>query len=187
MVAFLGWLGSILYLVNHGYISVVKNWRNDIYYGGNLVAALSLVISSLFLSSYQAVVINTFWAVISFLLLIKVDITKVAIPKQAFYVGFISFIGFCTWSAWQSGLTSLNFYTSLGWSSSFVFCLSYFLFSSKKLSHIQYLSFNFYASVALLPLLWQQDNLPVFTLQICWAGISAFGVYKRMDNAHLID
>ena len=36
-----------LYLVNHGYISVVKNWNPKIYYSGNLLAALSLVVSSL--------------------------------------------------------------------------------------------------------------------------------------------
>jgi len=187
ITAILGWFGSALYLINHGYISVVKNWHPTIYYGGNLIAALSLVVSSLMMFSYQAVVINAFWALISVLLLIKVDVAKVPISKRIFNLGFVFILAWLAFSAFQHGWGSFTFHAYLGWSSSYVFCLSYFLFCSKKLSHINYLLFNFYAASALLPLLWSQQNWPVFSLEICWALISAYGVFKRIEKVHLID
>lgn len=183
----LGWLGSILYLINHGYISVVKNWNPKIYYGGNLIAALSLVVSSLMIVSYQAVVINGFWAIISILLLIKVDVAKVPLSKKLFSVGFIIIIAWLSLAGFQEGWRSSTFFSYLGWSSSYVFCLSYFLFCSKKLSHVNYLLLNIYAASALLPLLWEQQNWPVFSLEVCWAVISAYGVLARIDEVHLID
>lgn len=187
MVAALGWIGSVLYLLNHAYISIVKNWKPSFYYGGNFIAAISLVISSLILASYQAVVINSFWAVISILLLVKFDVSRLAFSKRFFYVGFSLFLAVCTWIVVKYGLSSDVFFTYLGWSSSYVFCLSYFLFSSKKLSHVSYLLLNVYAATALLPLLWGQQNWPVFTLEVCWALISGYGVFARLDEVHLID
>ena len=76
MIAILGWFGSLLYIVNHGYISSVKQWQGRIYYSGNLIAAVSLVISSFIIASYQAVVINNFWAIVSFLLMIHFDVSS---------------------------------------------------------------------------------------------------------------
>lgn len=183
----LGWFGSLLYLVNHGYISIVKHWNAKLYYGANLIAAMSLVISSLLIASYQAVVINAFWAVISILLLIKVDVAKIPLSKKVFIVGFVILLGWLALIGSQSGWKSTTFYAYLGWSSSYVFCFSYFLFCSKKLSHVSYLSLNLYAACALLPLLWQQENWPVFSLEISWALISAYGVFSRIDEVHLID
>ncbi|TYK64509.1 CBU_0592 family membrane protein [Colwellia echini] len=187
MVVLLGWFGSVLYLLNHGYISVVKNWRPNIYYAGNLIAALALVVSSLIIVSYQAVVINGFWALISILLLIKFDVAKVPLSKRIFYLGFILILIWSAYIGFEQGFYSYAFYTCLGWSSSYVFCLSYLLFCSKKLKHINYLLLNFYAASALLPILWSQQNWPVFTLEVSWALISAYGAYTRMDEVHLID
>lgn len=187
MVVLLGWFGSILYLVNHAYISVVKNWQPSIYYMGNLFAALALVVSSLIIVSYQAVVINGFWAIISVLLIIKIDLAKVPLSKRIFYLGFALFLIYSAYIGFEQRFNSYDFYTSLGWSSSYVFCLSYLLFCSKKLKHINYLLLNFYAASALLPILWIQQNWPVFTLEVSWALISAYGAYKRMDEVHLID
>lgn len=187
MITILGWLGSLLYLVNHGYIAVVKNWNTNIYYAGNFFAASFLVVSSLIISSYQAVVINGFWALISVLLLLKFDVAKVPLSKRIFQLGFIIIIAFLAFVAYRDGWNSSTFQNYLGWSSSYVFCLSYFLFCSKKLSHVNYLLFNVYAACCLLPILWLQQNFPVMGLEVCWALISAYGVFKRLDEVHLID
>jgi hypothetical protein len=187
MIVVLGWIGSILYLINHAYISVVKHWQPKVYYGGNFIAAVSLVASSLMIYSYQAVVINGFWALISILLIMKFDVAKVPLSKRVFYLGFVLILVWSAFSGLEHGWRSSDFYAALGWSSSYVFCFSYFLFCSKKLSHLSYLLFNIYAASALLPILWAQQNLPVFGLEICWAAISAYGVYARLDEVHLID
>lgn len=187
MVAVLGWLGSILYLINHAYISMVKNWQPKIYYAGNLVAAVSLVVSSVMISSYQAVLINGFWALVSVLLLVKFDVSRIPLSKRFFFFGFGALLFYIVYLGVTHGVNTLTFYTYLGWSSSYVFCLSYLLFCSKKLSQIKYLAFNFYAASALLPILWSQENWPVFTLEVCWALISLYGVYVKAEAIHLID
>jgi len=182
-----GWLGSILYLINHGYISAVKRWRPSVYYGGNFIAAVALVISSLMIVSYQAVLVNLFWAVISALLLAKVDVAKVPLSKRLFLLGFTILLVWVGYIGLRSGWLSSSFHHWLGWSSTYVFCLSYFLFCSKKLGHLHYLLFNIYAATALLPILWQQQNWPVFTLEVCWAAISFYGVARKIEQVHLID
>ncbi|GHE81437.1 CBU_0592 family membrane protein [Thalassotalea profundi] len=187
IAAILGWIGSILYLINHGYISSVKQWNPNIYYGGNLIAALSLVISSLMIFSSQAVVINGFWAFISILLIVKFEVAKIPFSKRVFYLGLIFILAWAAYIGFEYSVTSINFYTVLGWSSSYVFCLSYFLFCSKKLNDIKYLLFNAYAATALLPILWSQGNWPVFSLEVCWAVISVYGLYSRIEKVHLID
>jgi len=187
MISILGWLGSILYLVNHGYIAVVKNWNHNVYYVGNFFAASFLVVSSLIIFSYQAVVINGFWAIISILLLLKFDVSKVPLSKFIFQLGFITIMAFLAFSLYLDGWESSAFQNYLGWSSSYVFCLSYFLFCSKKLSHINYLLFNVYAAIALLPILFLQQNWPSFGLEVCWALISMYGVFTRREQIHLID
>lgn len=187
IVVTLGWFGSVLYLINHGYISAFKHWKPKIYYGCNLIAALSLVVSSLMIFSYQAVVINGFWAIISILLLLNIDVAKVPFSKRVFKLGFVFILAWLVFIGFQYGWGSITLYDYLGWSSSYVFCLSYFLFCSKKLNHINYLLFNIYAACALLFILWEQHNWPVFSLELCWAAISAYGVFARLDEVHLIN
>lgn len=187
MIAVLGWFGSILYLINHAYISLIKDWKETWYYSGNLIAAVALVVSSLIIASYQAVVINSFWAVISLLLLLKFDVTKLSFSKRVFYIGLGVFSVAILGVGYRSGFNSNAFFTVLAWSSSYAFCLSYFLFCAKKLSQISYLALNAYAACALLPLLLVQQNWPVFTLEVCWAVISVYGIFAKLENSHLID
>lgn len=187
MISILGWFGSLLYLLNHAYIAMVKNWSAKVYYAGNFFAASFLVISSLMIFSYQAVVINGFWAIISVLLLLKFDVAKVPLSKRVFQLGFFIIIVFLLFIGNRDGWVSDTFQSYLGWSSSYVFCLSYFLFCSKKLSHINYLLFNVYAASSLLPILWLQQNWPVLGLELCWALISIFGIFKRLEKNHIID
>lgn len=187
MAAIIGWLGSGIYLINHAYISTKKYWNSTVYYTGNLLAALILVTSSLLISSYQAVVINSFWAIISVMLLMRLDVAKIPISKRVFYFGFIIILSYSLYAGIEHGCQSADFFTRIGWSSSYVFCLSYLLFCSDKMNKVKYLLFNFYAATALLPILWTQQNWPVFTLEVCWALISLYGVYTRVEEIHLID
>lgn len=184
IIFILGWAGTIIYLLNHGYISLVSQWRPTIYYGGNLVAATALVITSLQHHSHQAVIINSFWALLSLALLCKLPVERLPFNNRLFYlllIGFVAVIGFQIFSDLQQVIIVL------GWSSAFVFSGSYLLFSAGKMKQIHYLAFNAYAAIALLPQLWIDGNWPVFGLEIVWAIISLYGFYKRLDQVHLID
>lgn len=78
----LGWVGTILYIVNHAYLSLYSQCRRDIYYLGNLLAASALVVSSSAIQSWQAVAINGFWAIISLLMLASVSLRALAFGSR---------------------------------------------------------------------------------------------------------
>lgn len=184
MFEVIGWFGTLLYLINHAYISLFKQWKKRIYYAGNLIAALCLVVSSWQVASYQAVSINSFWAVVSLALLLALPVEKIPFSRSAFYSVFGLFIGLIVY---QSFLQQQVNYMLLGWLSTYTFCFGYLLFSSNKLKHTNYLLLNFCAAVVLIPQLWLDNNLPVLGLEIAWAIISIYGVVKNLSHSHLID
>ncbi|MFT2090271.1 CBU_0592 family membrane protein [Paraglaciecola sp. 2405UD69-4] len=180
----LGWFGTITYLVNHGYISFSKDKSNLIYYGGNFLAALSLVISSIVSQSYQAVVINGFWAIISILVLANINLKR--LPINVMFFNIILGI-FAIGVAYQGIMLNKLDTQLLGWSSAFVFSASYLLFTIGKMPIINYLIFNAYAAFVILPQVWIDQNWPVFALEICWGTISLYGAFRKINEVHLID
>jgi hypothetical protein len=184
MFALLGWFGTVAYLVNHAYISLVQQRNNTIYYGGNFLAATALVISSMASHSFQAVVINGFWALISILILAKVDLQRFPVSRRLFNAILVLF---ALALLYQALLNSEFDIRLLGWSSAFVFSASYLLFSVGKMRILIYLLCNAYAAFALLPQVWQDENWPVFVLEICWGCISIYGAARRYNQVHLID
>lgn len=184
IVASLGWLGTIIYLLNHSYISLQVNWRKSVYYSGNAIAAACLVASSFYLSSWQAVLINGFWLVISLLLLLQINLNKIAINKSVLVI-LLATIWLIIAAHYIS--SQIFSFTWLGWSSALVFCLSYLPFSTQKMSIQLYLAANTYAALALLPQLWLDANWPVFGLEIAWSLISVYGLIRRVSSTHLLD
>lgn len=190
LLTYIGWAGTIIYLLNHGYISTVVNWKRKLYFGGNFVAAALLVVQSVYLLSWQAVVINCFWMVVSICLLANISFDMVKVRAKHYYqvcaIVFILIVSLSIYSVlltakWNAAIDMF------GWSSAFVFCSSYFLFSALRITSRAYLVLNAYAALALLPLLWFNQNWPVFALEIAWAGISIYGVAKSYQHVHLID
>ncbi len=176
MIIFIGWFGTLLYLVNHAYISISKNWQQNIYYTGNVVAAICLIISSSFSTSWQAVVINTFWAIISIAFLVGTNLNVLSFNKHFFYVAIFAMLAIFVGQLLVQN--HLNF-ALLGWSSAFIFSGCFLLFSQGKMPPRSFLGWNAFAAVALLPQLWNDSNWPVFSLEIIWAAISIYGVARR--------
>ena len=185
VIAFVGWLGTLLYLANHAYISVVPNWRTQLYYSGNLIAATLLVLQSYIVSSWQALTINVFWMIISASLLIRLNLNRIPVSKKSFNLMVLLLILWLVFTLLKGSL--IDTINTLGWTSAVVFCACYLLFSAQKISHRLYLMCNTYAAVALLPQLWITANWPVFSLEVVWAGLSVWGIVKSYDNVHLID
>ena len=182
--ALLGWFGTITYLVNHAYISLVQQRNNTIYYAGNLLAAVALVISSVASDSFQAVVINGFWALISILILAKVDLQRLPISRRFFNAVLVIFAIALVYQGVVHAKLDIRL---LGWSSAFVFSASYLLFSVAKMRILIYLLCNAYAAFSLLPQVWLDQNWPVFVLEICWGCISIYGAARRYSQVRLID
>ncbi|MBF7074066.1 hypothetical protein ISG33_11715 [Glaciecola sp. MH2013] len=189
-LSYIGWAGTFLYLVNHAYISMMSNWKRTLYFGGNFLAATLLVVQSVYLASWQAVVINGFWMLVSICLLAGMSFDNIKIAAKHYYVVcvslFVALISLSTLSLLSTGSWASTIQL-FGWSSAFVFCSSYFLFSATRISSRAYLILNAYAAIALLPLLWEKQNWPVFALEVAWAAISIYGVAKSYQQVHLID
>jgi len=183
MIFVIGWLGTLVYLINHTYISINKNWQKNIYYGGNALAAVCLIISSYFTDSWQAIVINAFWAIISIALFFEVNLSSIKFSKRLFYVTLIALL--TVFLAGYLVLDQLNL-ALLGWISTFVFSGCYLLFSSQKMLPRYYLCWNAFAAIALLPQLWLDQNWPVFSLEVVWAIISIYGAARKFEKVHLI-
>lgn len=184
VLSILGWFGTVLYLANHSYLSLVTRWRPLVYYGGNFVAATLLVFSSVAIESWQAVCINGFWSVVSLLLLCRVDLSRLPFHRSWFYLAMAIMLGVTAATFFLDTTLTIAMF---GWSSTLAFCASYLLFSASRISVRTYLFWNSYAALALLPQLWLDQNWPVFGLECAWAIISIYGLFQRRQEVHLID
>lgn len=182
-IIFIGWLGTLIYLINHAYISLNKKWRKDIYYGGNALAALCLIVSSYIGESWQAVFINTFWALISIILLCNANLSSIKFSKRSFHIIVLSLLLIFFGEYLIQKKLSLAL---LGWTSAFIFSGCYLLFSSEKMLPRFYLCWNAFAAITLLPQLWLDNNWPVFGLEIIWAIISLYGAVRKFEQVHII-
>ena len=164
-----GWVGTVLYLLNHAYVSLVKAWKPAWYFSGNLLAALLLVIQSSYLQSWQAVAVNGFWLVIS-----AYSLTGKKLTANLLKPAHLPFILFFTVGVALAflGLSFEGVVQSLAWSATLAFGLRYFLFASSTLSQRQYLIYNFYAASVIAPAMYFDANYPVLALEVSWAVIS---------------
>ena len=65
LIDFLGWMGSILYLLAYALISAKKTEGDSILYQGmNILAGVLLVIYTLSLGAYATTGLNTVWILI---------------------------------------------------------------------------------------------------------------------------
>ena len=183
-IVFLGWLGTFIYLLNHAYISLANCWNKKLYYGANALAASFLIISSVFNTSWQAVVINAFWLVISLALLANKNVASLSFNLRIFYS--VLMIGLAVFFGNILLFNQINF-ALLGWLSAFTFSACYLLFCQEKLLPRYYLLWNAFAAIALMPQLWLDHNWPVFYLEISWALISLYGAGRKFSQPHLID
>ncbi|MBQ0797046.1 hypothetical protein [Zhongshania sp.] len=183
IVSLIGWFGTFLYLLNHAYISLNQIWKRRLYYGGNTIAASCLIISSYYSYSWQAVVINCFWALTSLALLCSLDLTKIKLDRRIFHLLVIAmllvFFAECVFKG-QFNLALL------GWMSAIAFSGSYLLFGAGKMPAKFYFCWNAFAAIVILPQLWLDQNWPVFALEICWAVISIFGVSRSAEQVNLV-
>lgn len=183
MLTIIGWLGTIIYLINHAYISINKNWQKNIYYSANAVAAIFFVITSVFTNSWQAVVINLFWAIISLALISGTNLNRIPLTKNFFYAVVLAMLLYFLGQYLFTGYVNI---VLLGWISAVVFTSCYLLLSQEKMLPRFYLCWNAFASIIILPQLYQDVNWPVFGLQMIWAIISIYGAIRRFEDAHLL-
>jgi len=175
----LGWSGVILYLLAHGRISVLKHKADREYYLMNLIAAVLVVVSSLIISSWQPVIINTFWALVSLAAVCRFRLPSLFLDNRvlALLVGLMFVAG----TLYIVMIGKIGF-SILAWSSVIAFCFSYWLFSCRQLSQKGYFLFSMYAAYILLPQLYLDTNWPVFVMELVWGSLSVIGFYRLRNS-----
>lgn len=176
IIAVLGWLGASLYLMNHFYISFFKNFKYSKYYIVNFMAAALLVLTSFYLNSWQSVVFNLFWMIISLCGYYQISLLSFNMPLKMFKVlivlGLLISIG-------AIKIDILLSIALMGWLSVFIFVIGYLSFSSKILSINLYLFLSAFAALILIPQLYLDNNIPIVFLEVCWVIISLNGLLIR--------
>lgn len=178
----IGWAATVIYLANHIALSVNRNHRGHLYFLLNLIAASGLVASSLVLQSWQAVAINIFWSVVSFLSLIgRHTGTDFKLSDRAL-----------TWPVWVLGAGGLVYtiiapyqgLAALGWAATLLFCGAYLLFSARTIRRRRFLLYNVAAAFGVAPILYIDGNWPAFGLEIAWGTISLIGFLNALRSVH---
>ncbi|NHK27524.1 hypothetical protein FF098_006370 [Parvularcula flava] len=177
----IGWVATVIYLANHIALSVNRNYRGRLYFLLNLIGASGLVVSSLVLQSWQAVAINTFWAVVSLLSLAgRHTGTDFKLSDKAL-----------TWPVWVLGAGGLVYailapnqgLAALGWAATLLFCGAYLLFSAETIRRRRFLAYNVAAAFGVAPILYIDANWPAFGLEMAWGTISLIGFVNAFRSA----
>ena len=165
LVYALGWAGTGIYLASYAYIGLVVDFRRDLYFGANALAAALVTVSSAALGTWQSVLINAFWLLVSIWSRQRWRI-RIRWFNRFLLRGLVTAMlsGAVVFSL-KDGIVAIAI---LGWSSVLAYCGSYLLFSARAMATDEFHLFNAYAAAALLPQLWLDSNWPVLALEICW-------------------
>lgn len=173
---YFGWFGVSLYLVAHLYLVVGWRYSHSLYLVANLVAAFGVIWHSASIASWQPVISNGLWGTVSLFTLLgwQTGRNMPSISKTQFRFAIaISVIGLALW-LWMSG-GALNV---LGWIGVLIYLSSYTLFIFTVIARHHYLVCCVVAGLALSPILWINQDMPAFSLQLLWVLISLAGLWR---------
>ncbi|MEM6639828.1 MAG: hypothetical protein AAF610_07985 [Pseudomonadota bacterium] len=172
----IGWVGTCLYLINHGLLSFGRIERGRTYYAVNGTAAALVTVSSVSLGSSQAVVVNGFWVVVSVLGLLQISLPLLrgTQDRHLFWLCAAIAVGALA-IAIQNPTLAIRV---LGWSGTILFCGGYLLFAAGRMENGPFLMANAVAAFILLPVLVLDTNWPVVALESVWGILSTAGWLK---------
>ncbi|VVB82110.1 Uncharacterised protein [uncultured archaeon] len=80
-------------------------------------------------------------------------------------------------------MSSIDLYSVIGWFGTFLVLLAYYLLSIKKVkfNSIPYNLLNFFGAIGIGVSTFMTQSWPAFALNIAWAGIAVFFVYKKLS------
>ena len=167
-----GWLGTMLYLGAHLYLSGGGRAKWTVYYTVNFIAAFCISITSAVLHSWQAVIINVCWGLIS-----AAGMGRLSLKFLRFNPVFLEVaLGLCFVVSMGSLPFAARFSIALlAWSATLAFSFGYLLCASERITKRCFFLYNAYAALVILPQLWIDTNYPTLALEVLWFGISLFG------------
>lgn len=179
MIAILiGWVGTLLYVASYLYLTFSPAFKPSRYYLGNLLAAICICVVSLALFSWQALIINLFWVVVSFAGL-KDWKLGIKLPNQIVSIAIMSVIVITSVVIFSFFKSALGI-SMMAWSSTICYCFGYLLFTNQILEEDTYFIVNGVCSILIIPELWNDQNYPTVVLQIIWLIISITGFIRMI-------
>ncbi|MEM9937814.1 MAG: hypothetical protein AAF768_03115 [Pseudomonadota bacterium] len=171
-----GWISFGVYLWAHALVSIFRSDNRPFYYLLNIIAAVLLMVSSFAIASWQSVLINLFWGVVSYAGYSQSSTFKSYSPRPRLTIapGVVLLLVGVVWSFISFEATL----TILGWAGVWLFCGAYLLFASERITRRGYLWFSIISYALLLPIYYVQANWPSFTLGVFWTLITVFGLIE---------
>lgn len=178
LIELIGWVGSIIYILSYLLIAYNLIPKGKLYYLLNKIAAILVIIISVYKNTYQPIVINTIWLYISYLGYYKKEIQVSFLNKYIMYS--VSVLFFITTFFFLLIDYKLAF-DILAWFSVFSFSISYFLYSMNEIKEKIFHFYNFLAAISLIPKMLLFDNYQVASLELLW-GFFALMAYVRSSK-----
>lgn len=178
--AALGWCATGVYLGAHAYLSVVQQYRRDVYLLLNVLGGVLLMVASVGMSSPHAVVINGYWAVVSLLALGGLFARmRITVPRGWMLAALYALIAITSLVVIAQAGKPHAVVATVGWAGTVTYCAIYWLIATRQIARSSYLWLSIAAGLCVLPAYADDANWPSFAMNLCWIGISAYGLARR--------
>lgn len=184
-VEIIGWVGSTLYLVSYFLLAYKLINKSKFYYMLNTVAGILAAILSIYKETWQTVFLNLFWVFISIFAYYNRWLNLSIVSPRIFNIsiGLIICISMIVvlFEKHDLGIDIL------AWSSVYLFIISFYLISMRKISLQVFNLYNFIAAIMIIPKMFVYQNYQVASVQIIWALIAINAYYrdkKRVKNEY---
>lgn len=185
----LGWFGFTL--LSFAYVSItlgLLSQKSKVYPALSGLGACLMALSSFYIGSHEAVVLNVVWIAISFTSVIYGEIKFPVSTLKLYFPALFITLSIIVFYHTHNSNNKTDLFLELG--GTFGVCLyisGYFYFTQQKISEAQYYIFNILGGIVYLPRLWTDHNLPVFWFEfMCFAmtilGILRLGIAQSIRN-----
>ncbi|WCE28385.1 CBU_0592 family membrane protein [Vibrio sp. SCSIO 43137] len=176
LMTVIGWIGMAQYLVAFVLLSLNIIEKNRLYYLLNASGCLFLVIYSVSINSYQIAVINLVWIVVSVLACYN-RVPDLRLFDGRVFAGVVIGLLLGDVIAYYSNAHQLAI-DILGWLSVWLYLAAYWLLLNQRMSLDYYRYVNVLAPIAILPILYMDQNWPNFTSNSIWLVVALAGIIK---------
>lgn len=176
----LGWFGFTL--LSFAYVSItlgVLSQKSKVYPALSGLGACLMALSSFYIGSHEAVVLNVVWIAISFTSVIYGEIKFPAKTRAVYVPALLITLSVIVFYHTRNSNSNSDLFLELG--GTFGVCLyisGYFYFTQQKISEAQYYIFNILGGMVYLPRLWTDHNLPVFWFEFMCFMMTFFGIFR---------
>jgi len=169
-----GWLGTAFYIVAYALLALRVLPAGQLFYVLNIIAAVFVVIVSVSKGSIQAVAINGLWAGASVYGFCGVSPPLFGLRPVMVRIVVAGLVG-------GGAVAALLIDPPLpgewmAWGSVIGYTGAYVLFVGGRMRALEFHVFNLVSSIAILPALVFDSNLPVIALELVWAMAALAGI-----------